>query len=100
MNAQFLITSLTGISVLTSLTVQALKKLLDEKGKKYSSNVLAAIVSVVLTICVSVVYVIYTGTIINAQVVVTIISLMFLSFLAATVGYDKVIQMIKQLGGQ
>lgn len=100
MNATFLITALTGISVLTSLTVQALKKLLDEAGKQYSSNVLAVVVSVALTVLVSIGYIIYTDIAITAQIIITIISLMFLSFLAATVGYDKVIQMIKQLGGQ
>lgn len=98
MNGQFLITALAVISVLTSLTVQALKKLLDEKGAKYSSNVLAVIVAVVLTVACAIGYIIYTGMAVNAQVIITIIALTFFSFLGSTVGYDKVIQLIKQLG--
>ena len=99
MNNGILISGLAGISVLTSLTVQALKKLLDEKQVKYSSNILAMIVSVVLTIIVSICYIIYTAIPVTPQVVITTIALTFLSFLTSTVGYDKVMQMLKQLGG-
>ena len=99
MNNGILISGLAGISVLTSLTVQALKKLLDEKQVKYSSNILAMIVSVILTIIVSICYIIYTAVPVTPQVVITIIALTFLSFLTSTFGYDKVMQMLKQLGG-
>ena len=97
MDNGFLITALAAISVLTSLTVEALKKLLGDKIKSY--NLLAAIVAVVLTIAVSVGYLIYTGTAFTAQIGVIIVALIFLSFLAATVGYDKVVQMLKQIIG-
>lgn len=101
MNAQFLITALAGISGLTALTVQAIKKILDEKQVKYSSNLLAVIVSVLLTVAVSVMYIIYMSLAITPQVIITIIALTFLSFLSATVGYDKVVQLLKQIeGGQ
>lgn len=93
-----LITALALISVLTSLTVEALKKLLGENIKSY--NLLAAIVSVILTIAVSIGYLVYTGTMLTAQIVVVIVALMFLSFLASTVGYDKVVQMLKQIIGE
>ena len=97
MNSGFLISALALISVLTSLTVEALKKLLGDKIKSY--NLLAAIVSVVLTILVSVGYLIYTGTTFTAQIGVIMAALVVLSFLAATVGYDKVMQMLKQIIG-
>ena len=97
MSGNFLITALTSISVLTTLTVEALKKLLGDKIKSY--NLAAAIIAVVLTIAISVGYLIYTGTAFTAQIAVIIVALTFLSFLASTVGYDKVIQMIKQIIG-
>lgn len=97
MNSGFLISALAIISVLTSLTVEALKKLIGDAINSY--NLLAAIVSVVLTIAVSIGYLVYTGTIFTAQIAVIIIALTFLSFLASTVGYDKVVQMIKQIIG-
>jgi len=97
MNSGFLLTALAAISVLTSLTVEALKKLLGDKIKSY--NLLAAIVSIVLTIAVSIGYLIYTGTTFTAQIGVIMAALVFLSFLSSTVGYDKVMQMIKQIIG-
>ena len=94
MTSEFLISALAIISILTSLTVEAIKKLLGDR--KYSSNLLAAIVAVIITIAVSVGYIIYFSLAVTPQIIVVIIAMVFLSFLAATVGYDKVIQMIKQ----
>lgn len=95
MNNGFLITALAAISVLTSLTVEAMKKLLGENIKSY--NLLAAIVSVVLTIAVSIGYLVYTGTTFTTQILVIIIALVFLALLSSTLGFDKVKQMIEQL---
>ena len=97
MNSGFLITALALISAMTSLTVEALKKLLGDTIKSY--NLLAAIVAIVLTILVSLGYLIYTGTAFTAQIGVIMAALVFLSFLSSTVGYDKVMQMIKQIIG-
>ena len=98
MNNGFIISALALISVLTSLTVEALKKLLGEKIKSY--DLLAAIVAVVLTIAVSAGYLIYTATAFTPQIAVVIVALIFLSFLASTVGYDKVVSMLKQIVGE
>lgn len=97
MNSGFLISALAIISGLTSLTVEAIKKLLGDR--KYSSNLLAAIVAVVLTVAVSAGYMIYYDMALTPQIAVTVIALTFLSFLSATVGYDKVVQLFKQIGG-
>lgn len=94
---EFLLNALVGIAGLTSLTVQALKKLLDEKGVKYSSNLLAVIVSVILTAAISTGYIIYNSIAVTPQVVLTAIELIYLSFLSATVGFDKIKQLFEQL---
>jgi hypothetical protein len=99
MNSGFLISALAIISVLTSLTVEALKKIFNEKGIKYSSNLLAVIVSVILTIAICIGFVLYTGVPFTIQEVIIMIALTFLSFLSSTVGFDKVKQMLEQLGG-
>lgn len=98
MNAQFLITALAAISVLTTLTVQAIKKLLDERKITYSSNALAAMVAIGMSLICSIAYCLYNTIFVNVQVVISILTLMFLSFLGSTVGYDKVTQLIKQMG--
>lgn len=97
MNSGFLISALALISVLTSLTVEALKKIFNEKEIKYSSNLLAVIVSIILTIAISIGYICYADIQITAKEVITIIALTFMSFLSATVGFDKVKQLLEQL---
>lgn len=99
MNGEFLIKALFLISALTSLTVEAIKKLLNGKEIKYSSNLIAAIVAVVLTVAISIGYIIYESIAVTPQIVITIIALTYLSFLASTVGFDKVKQLINQLKG-
>lgn len=79
------------------LTVEGIKKLLDKKSVDYSSNVMAAVTAVVISVALSAGYLIYTETMLNAKIGVELIALAYLSFLVATNGYDKVIQAIKQI---
>ena len=82
------------ISTLTSLVTEAVKKILIEKNVKYSANTLAGIVAAILSVGIGVGYIILAGIAFTAQIVVCIIALMFMSWLCAMVGYDKVIQVI------
>lgn len=84
------------VSLFTSLVTEAIKKNLEKKQTEYSANVLAGIVAVILSAAVWAAYVILTATIINAHMIVYLIALMFLSWLSAMVGYDKVVQTIMQ----
>ena len=100
MPISFLTTALLIVSVITNLTVEGIKKLLDGTKVKYSSNVLAAILSVLIACAVSVIYLIMTDTVFTMKIGVEIVVLMYLGFLISTVGYDKVIQMLKQMSRQ
>lgn len=97
MTMEFLFIALLLISVLTNLTVEGLKKIFDKKDANYSTNVMAAITSVIISIAISAGYLIYTETMLNARIAVELIALAYLSFLVSTNGYDKVIQAIKQI---
>ena len=97
MPISFLTTALLIVSVITNLTVEGIKKLLDGTKVNYSSNVLAAVLSVLIACAVSVIYLIMTDTIFTMKIGVEIVVLMYLGFLISTVGYDKVIQMLKQI---
>ena len=59
--------------------------------------IVPVIVFIVLSIAVSVGYVILNGLGFNSEIVITIIAMVFMSFLASTLGYDKVKQTIEQL---
>ena len=58
---------------------------------------MAAVISVVISVALSAGYLIWTETALTAKIAVELIALMYLSFLVATNGYDKVIQAIKQI---
>ncbi len=97
MSLEFLVVALLIVSILTNLTVEGIKKIADKKAANYSANMLAAVVSVLLSVALSVGYLVWTETMFNAKIAVELIALMYLSFLVATNGYDKVIQAIRQI---
>lgn len=97
MPISFMTTALLGVSLLTNLTVEGVKKLLDESKKTYSSNVLAAILSMILSCGVCAVYLVMNDISLSVKIGVEVAVLMYLGFLVSTVGYDKVIQTLKQV---
>ena len=97
MTISFMTSALLAVSLLTNLTVEGIKKLLDESNTKYSSNVLAAIFSTILSGAVCAIYLIMNDVAFSVKIGVEIAVIMYLGFLISTVGYDKVVQMLKQL---
>jgi hypothetical protein len=93
----FMTTALLIVSLVTNLTVEGIKKLLNKTTIKYSSNVLAAVVAVLMSCAVCVIYLIMNDVAFTLKVGVEVCILMYLSFLTSTAGYDKVIQMIQQI---
>lgn len=97
MSISFLTTALLIVSVITNLTVEGIKKTLKGTKVKYSSNILAAIISILVACAVSVIHLIMTDTVFTMKIGVEIIVLMYLGFLVSTVGYDKVFRILKQI---
>ena len=95
MTIQIFLVLLMAVSILVSLTVEALKKMHDN----FPSNIMAAIVSIVISIVVGICYSIITNITFDAQLVIYLIALTFLSWLCAMLGYDKVVQALKQIKG-
>lgn len=83
-------------STMTSLVTEALKKLLIEHGVCFKSNTLAGVVSLILSTAIGSAYAVAISLEITAAVIVCMIALVIMSWLCAMVGYDKVIQTIKQ----
>lgn len=97
MSMEFFLTLLIGVSVFTALVTEAVKEMMDEYGKTYKSNILAGVVSVVLSVLAGVGYMVMTEAQINVKMAVILIALVLLSWLCAMVGYDKVMQAISQI---
>ena len=83
------------VSALTSLTVQGIKRTLEIIN--FPQNLLAVIVSAVLSVFIVFLYCLYNNTPITTQIIIETVVLVYLSFLVSTNGYDKVIQTIKQI---
>lgn len=98
MNAGIILSALAGISALTTLTVEAIKKLLDEQGKPYKPNLLAAIVAVLLSVFVIFGYALYNSIHLSIQLIVITVAFAFMSWLVSMVGFDKIKQLIEQFG--
>ena len=97
MPISFMTTALLIVSLLTNLTVEGIKKLLEGTNKTYSSNILAAILSTIISGAVCVIYLIMNDVMFSLKIGVEVLILIYLGFLISTVGYDKVIQTIKQI---
>ena len=97
MPISFLTMALLIVSLVTNLTVEGIKNLLNGTKIKYSSNVLAAVIAVLAAGVVCTIYLIMNDVTITSKIGVEIAVLMYLGFLVSTVGYDKVVQMIAQI---
>ena len=84
------------VSVLTGLTTEAVKKVCTEFNVNYKSNTLAGIVSTILSVAVGVGYTLIHNIPLTTQIVFYLIAMMFMSWLCAMIGYDKVVQAISQ----
>ncbi len=100
MNLSVFLMLLLIISTFTGLTTEAAIKCLQEHGKSYYANTLAGCIAVVLSIAAGAAYTVLVGAEISARMGVYLIALVFLSWLAAMVGYDKVVQTIAQIKGK
>ena len=83
-------------AVLTGLVTEAVKKMCGENAK-IPANLLAALVSVLVAGLVCAGYIILFDVAMNAKVVVYIVSIILSSWISAMVGYDKLMQSIRQL---
>lgn len=97
MSMYYMSMALLLISLLSSLTVEGIKKILNERNIHYSSTLMTVMVAVALSILVSVAYIIMGDIAFNIKVGIQIAALAYLSFLCATVGYDKVMQIFNQI---
>ena len=98
MNVGVFLTMLMIASVFTGLFTEAVKIVLDATEMKFpSSNVLAGMVAVVLSVLICVAYSTLYTVPLTGQTMVYYVALVLLGWLSAMVGYDKVIQAITQI---
>lgn len=99
MNTGTILSALALVSGLTTLTVEGIKKILDESKIPYKSNLLAGIVAIVLSCCAVIADMLYFGKTFTVQTGVILVCFAFLSWLCSMVGFDKIKQLLEQFKG-
>lgn len=87
----------TAFSVITSLCTEACKKILEELNIKYASNILVCIIAAIVGILGTCAYYVLFSLEFNAVNIVCILLMSLTTAVGSMVGYDKVIQTIKQI---
>lgn len=95
-NFEIFLLGLLVTSTLTALVTEAVKKIMTEHNIEYRANTLAGIVSTVLSAALCVGYIVIANTGFTSHITVYLIAQIFMSWLCAMIGYDKVIQAISQ----
>ena len=86
------------ISVLTTLTTECIKTFCKKIDTPYISNIIAAIVSVLLSAFVCIIYpVVMNEAVFDAKMILTAVIMAFFGVLCATLGYDKVVDTLKKI---
>ena len=83
------------VSSITGLVTEAVKKILTEHNVPYHANTLAGIVAAILSAAVGVGYVLVMDVGFTLQIIVCIVALVFMGWLGAMIGYDKIISVFK-----
>ena len=95
-NFETFLFGLLATSILTGLVTEGVKKILTELNKTYKANTLAGVIASILSIGICIGYLICTNTSFTGPVIVCLVAQVFMSWLCAMVGYDKVVQAISQ----
>jgi hypothetical protein len=90
---------LTFFSIVTGLVTEATKKLFDEMGWTYASNLVVLCVAVIVGGFGTLIYYLLVGYQWNAPNIISIFLMMIANWLGAMVGYDKIKQAITQFKG-
>ena len=88
---------LTTLSVITGLCTEGIKKVLDGFEMNYASNIVALFVAVLVGSIGTVVFYLFNGVAFTGLNIICIFLMMIANWLGAMLGYDKVIQAIKQI---
>ena len=96
MDITIFITLLFSFSVVTGLIVQGIKKFISDK-QNMSYNILALIVALIVGICGTAIYYQFNSITYTANSIIFMILLGLGSALCSMVGYDKIVQAIRQI---
>lgn len=84
-------------AALATFLTQAVKQFYTNAGKKYSANMIALVDAVVLGLLVTSCFFILNGIQFSLNNIICMIALVALNWFGSMLGYDKIIQFLKQI---
>ena len=84
-------------SMVAGLLTEAIKKMYENAGKKYSSNVIALVDAIVIGGLGTAVAYMLIGVAWTVNNIICIFLMIFCVWMGAMLGYDKIIQLLNQL---
>ena len=99
MTVEMFLILLTFFSVVTGFVTQAVKKVLDDFGETYATNLVVLVVAVIVGGLGTAAFYFLGGYQWNAHNITSIFLMMGANWLGAMVGYDKIKQAITQFKG-
>lgn len=100
MTIALFLTILTSGAIIAGLMTEALKKTFDNAEIKYSPNIIALITSIVVGGGGTAVVYILAKIPFTVENVVCLVVMIVLMWIGAMVGYDKLVQTVKQILGE
>lgn len=97
MTITLFISLVTVFATATSLITEATKKVLDGKGIQYASNIVVCIIAAIVGIGGTAAYYALTSIPFNGSNIVSMILMGVAVAVGSMVGYDKVVQAVKQI---
>lgn len=97
MTVEIFLMLLTLFSTVTSLFTEAMKKALNAAGAVYATNMLVLVSAIIVGGGGTFAYYIFNGIELTAENVICVLVMVVADWIGATVGYDKVMQLIMQL---
>lgn len=97
MTVDLFMTLLAVLSIISSLITQAIKKILSECGRKYTSNIIILCVAMFVGLCGTFVAYILYGIPFTLQNVICAVLMSLACWLSAMFGYDKIQQTMEQM---
>lgn len=85
------------LTVAVSLITEAVKKFLDDVGKKYSSNTVVLIIAIIVGVGGTALMYLFMGIPFTPANIICMVLMALAVWVGSMVGYDKVLQMIEQI---
>lgn len=97
MTLTLFMTLLAILAVVVSFLTEAVKKLLDKKEAKYSSNLVVLIIALIVGVGGTALTYLFLGIAFTFPNIVCMFLMALAVWVGAMIGYDKVIQLIEQV---